>query len=868
MATLTEGTSLTPPPVERNSIPLALPTLPPLEPIDHEGNRLQAVPPVPQPPSQTESVSNEVVVEDLSPPTTGTPGGEGTLTDGVVASPSTQQQQQQKSGKPQVIVRIRPSPNVGNNLFDVDVETKTIQIRVDRETKSQDPKHRLHPSFIYFPADNVLENSSQEDTFNVVASEIVEKAMTGVPGMIVAVGPEVSGKTFSLFGLSGRYRNRGIIARSLEKMFEIKDRKKEETEFKFGMGIIEVRRERIRDLLTLGPYEINDVGDRGPKGMYIEEVDCLEHGLGLLLRALIGQKLIHQEPFERFHTIVYMDIVAVSPSSPDLVQFYSRITFAEIASAPDQKSDLFPSSSGTPMSTDNCAPPPPPKIETKFKTKQGVFPSRRCCNPGYTSGPLAESIAVRRDTFALEQIFLKANEMQKVKKYFAKLEELGLAMIASEKRRYTTGHNVRQNKLAHCLKDILDGITEIRILLHVRPDKAYLRSSLEAMRFAERARLVPANLNGGTSKRGLLQGRNEDQILQEVITNIAPELMNAATVESLSSEKMRMIQEQAVTYFENNIDSMKVCSKEKVKLMFENFRVLWNFLWELELNVSLRKAQEDMKLALAAQASSAAWSAADDDDDRQRNASNMNLANKKSTMRRIKKEKERERSKKKKEKKQRESMEFKAAEEGKRPSGQMNGEGAPQAEGGEARKASGSGGSGKGEEKRKSLNGTQEENQDGAQVNFSTTNVNAPFPGESPPPTEPPGGGVVGGEQEQKRESVVTPVTVIERHSSTVKGLGGNIPDAVVGVEAAVVVTAPAKSGIVEQEGGTSAVVVVEEGAENESKAGGEEERAANAAKLEQQISTNFEEMKKIARRQAFHLLRAGVKRPQWMSLF
>ncbi|ODM89895.1 Kinesin-like protein KLP1 [Orchesella cincta] len=860
MATSTDGNAPNPPSVERDSI--AQPPVLAPDNLEREGSRqLNPVVPVAQNPSQTESANNE-------PPTTGTPAGEGTLADTGAAGPPSQQ----KSGKPQVIVRIRPSPNVGNNLFEVDVETKTIQIRVDRDHKSQDPKSRLHPSFIYFPADNVLENSSQDDTFNVVASEIVEKAMQGTPGMIVAVGPEVSGKTFSLFGLSGRYRNRGIIARSLEKLFEIKDRKKEETDFKFGIGIIEVRREKIRDLLTLGPYEINDVGDRGPKGMYIEEVDCLEHGLGLLLRALIGQKLIHQEAaFERFHTIVYMDIVAISPTAPDLIQFYSRITFAEIASAPDQKSDLEPSFSGTPMSTDNCAPPPPPKIETKFKTKQGIFPSRRCCNPGYTSGPLAESIAVRRDIFALEQIFLKANEMQKIKKYFAKLEELGLAMIASEKRRYTTGHNVRQNKLAHCLKDILDGVTEIRILLHVRPDKAYLRSSLEAMRFAERARLVPANLDGGSTKRvGTGLGRTEDQILHEVITNIAPDLMNSSNVENLTNEKMKGIQEQAVRYFENNIDSMKICSKEKVKLMFENFRVLWNFLWELELNVSLRKAQEDMKLALAAQASSAAWTVAGDDDDGLRNQSNANLVNKKSTMRRMKKEK----AKKKKDKK-RESMEFKVAEE-KRPSTQPNVEGqASSGEGGEARKLSGSGGSGKGEEKKRSLQppgvpGQEQEGGDGIQVTFSATNV-VPFEGEPPPPTEPipqvvappstPG-------EEQKRESSVlgaprSQAILVERQASTVKGIGGSLPvtPVIQGGEEGGAVATP--SGVLPTDSSVGG-----EGAQEEVKVSSEEERAALAAKLEQQISSNFEEMKKIARRQAFHLLRAGVKRPQWMSLF
>ncbi|CAL8128095.1 unnamed protein product [Orchesella dallaii] len=118
-------------------------------------------------------------------------------------------------------------------------------------------------------------------------------------------------------------------------------------------------------------------------------------------------------------------------------------------------------------------------------------------------------------------------------------------------------------------------------------------------------------------------------------------------------------------------------------------------------------------------------------------------------------------------------MENKVAEEGKRTSDQMNGEGVPQAEGGETAL-------------------TRDK------IYFHLVKHQYFLPG-----------GLQGHQP------------IIERHSSTVKGLGGNLPDA--GVDA-LVVTAPAKSGIVEQEGGTSAVVVVEEGAENESKAGGEEE--------------------------------------------
>lgn len=110
--------------------------------------------------------------------------------------------------KPQVIVRIRPSPNIEiPATFEVDQAAKLIQIRFEKERRTGEVSAiKQPPGFIYFPADEILENSSQEDTFKTVALSLVEKAMMGRPGMIVATGPEASGKSFSLFGLSGRYR--------------------------------------------------------------------------------------------------------------------------------------------------------------------------------------------------------------------------------------------------------------------------------------------------------------------------------------------------------------------------------------------------------------------------------------------------------------------------------------------------------------------------------------------------------------------------------------------------------------------------------------------------------------------------------------
>lgn len=686
-------------------------------------------------------------------------------------------------------------------------------------------------------------------------------------------------------------------------MFDIKDRKQGELDFKFGMGIVEVRRERIRDLLTLSSNEINEIGDRGPKGMYVEEIDCLENAIGLMLRAFIGQKLIHQEPFERYHSIIYLEIVAVNPVAPELVQYQSRITLVEIASAPFKTDNaVTPTNSRISLlcgpNEPMCLPPPSFKTDNKLAKllKAPVFPPRKCCNPGQTQGPLAESIAVRRDVFALEQIFLRANETNRIRKYFAKMENLGLSMIASEKRKLASGNNFRQNKLAHCLKDIMDTHTEIRIVLHVRPEKSYLKSSLEAMRFAERARLVPSNLDSDPNKGK--PNRTEEQILQEVIQDIAPELIHPVNVESLTSEKMKVIQEQAVKYFQNNIEEMKVCDKNKVKTMFENFRVLWNFLWELELNLTLQKAEEEMKQAVEkmniengrrrksdGKPGSEGGHPYEGEDEEQMEK----VANKKST-KKLKKEKERKRRKDRLNQQQQgkriSSYELKADDsksQDKRGSTVDAMAGADEEEDDQNELAGPRLSQTGDDDKQSSLRG-------------ETEVANTSPPGTTEQPPAPPS--TTEGEISNSRQSIGSMASSIKKGTITEDNIdllsgtvvpeipsltGESIQESIGEVE---IVrsstdnnpkTSNASNGDVRPRNSKSFAddsdfkihrYTGSQHDDSENRGISDEERAQSAAQQEQQIAENFEEMKKIARRQAIHLLRAGIRRPQWMSQF
>lgn len=63
----------------------------------------------------------------------------------------------------------------------------------DEILKQNNPQRSLT-----FKVDGILRNSSQEDAYNSIVNDLVVKAMDGTNGMVIAIGPEVSGKTWSL----------------------------------------------------------------------------------------------------------------------------------------------------------------------------------------------------------------------------------------------------------------------------------------------------------------------------------------------------------------------------------------------------------------------------------------------------------------------------------------------------------------------------------------------------------------------------------------------------------------------------------------------------------------------------------------------
>ncbi len=93
--------------------------------------------------------------------------------------------------------------------------------------------------------------ATQEDVFNVVARDAVDATIAGFNSTVFAYGQTGSGKTFSITGGADRYADRGIIPRTLSRVFaEVKANPK--VQYVVRVSYMEIYNEVAYDLLDPG----------------------------------------------------------------------------------------------------------------------------------------------------------------------------------------------------------------------------------------------------------------------------------------------------------------------------------------------------------------------------------------------------------------------------------------------------------------------------------------------------------------------------------------------------------------------------------------------------------------------------------------
>lgn len=86
--------------------------------------------------------------------------------------------------------------------------------------------------------------NSQEELFEYCAKEIISKSVEGYNGTVFAYGQTGSGKTFTMSGTPNNYNYRGIIPRSITRVFQ-EIGSKPEYEFKVEVSYLEIYNEIV-----------------------------------------------------------------------------------------------------------------------------------------------------------------------------------------------------------------------------------------------------------------------------------------------------------------------------------------------------------------------------------------------------------------------------------------------------------------------------------------------------------------------------------------------------------------------------------------------------------------------------------------------
>jgi hypothetical protein len=145
-----------------------------------------------------------------------------------------------------VVVRFRPlnqreQKDLQDKDFSLNIDQNTIQIGRTSTERGRKETHN-------FTFDNVFEQDvPQKVIFEKIARNAIEWVSEGYNATIFAYGPTGTGKTFTMFGLTGE--KRGIIPRSCEELFHLINENVDVVEANVKCSFLEIYRENIRDLL-------------------------------------------------------------------------------------------------------------------------------------------------------------------------------------------------------------------------------------------------------------------------------------------------------------------------------------------------------------------------------------------------------------------------------------------------------------------------------------------------------------------------------------------------------------------------------------------------------------------------------------------
>jgi len=305
------------------------------------------------------------------------------------------------------------------------------------------------------------EESSQQETFELVGRSVGERCFEGYNSSICVYGQTGSGKTYTMFGLANSARSmqqderRGLAWRVLEYVFsEMEARSTDSLRFRCRCSFLEIYREQITDLLD--PCKTGlQVREDMHRGIYVERlsepgVNTLEEAFEVLQKGLLQRRTgaTHMnERSSRSHAMLAISIEMLQACEAGATaKQVVRLNLVDLAGSERQ---------------------------------QGLLDPVRHSGQNRNPLPVKEAGAINKSLSALTNVII------------------ALSQDDRKWRRNVTGvpcqrHfvNYRDSKLTLLLRDSLGGRSRTAVVANVSPSAMCSMETLSTLKFATRAKRI------------------------------------------------------------------------------------------------------------------------------------------------------------------------------------------------------------------------------------------------------------------------------------------------------------------------------------------------------------------------------------------
>ena len=332
-----------------------------------------------------------------------------------------------------VIIRTRPTQHFATSNIRINLLDDTISVFIPRNQKEGLINNQKEQWSFHF--DKILHNVPQEEVFEYTMNDIIKSSVQGYNGTIFAYGQTGSGKTFTISGAPSNFTYRGIIPRSISRLFnEIST--KPEYDFNIQISYLEIYNEIMFDLL---PEDGKFIGQRA-------NIEFQEDNKGnVLVKGLSKHKVTNEE--ECFN-LLFEGESNRTISEHKLNQGSSRSHCLFMIQL-EMKSKI--------ESTE--------KIMVSKLNFVDLAGSERVKKTGSSGITLKEATYINRSLTFLEQVVVALTE---------------------KKGRANDHVPYRQSKLTHILKDSIGGNCKTVMVANIWPEEQFLQETLSTLNFAQR----------------------------------------------------------------------------------------------------------------------------------------------------------------------------------------------------------------------------------------------------------------------------------------------------------------------------------------------------------------------------------------------